>query len=80
MNIVVSGSVSRKFFAYLLQSAIRAKDKIEKGGILDLEVLPSVPDLRIIEITKESDDNLHRSICTDFIACGSCNRSTDGLC
>ena len=47
--------------------------------ILGLEALPSVPELRIAGTTKESDDNLHRYICMDFIAGGSCSRSTDEL-
>ena len=78
MNIAASGSALRKFIAYLLQSASRAKDRIEKVVISGLEVLPSVLELRIAVTTKENDDNLHRYACTDFIASGSGSRSTDG--
>ena len=47
-------------FKYLLQSAmaLHSKDRTEKIGRLDLEVLLSVPELRIVETTKERDDNL----------------------
>ena len=67
-------------FAYLLQSATRAKDRTEKAVTLGLEALPSVPELSTAVTTKESDENLHKCACTDFIACGSCSRLTDELC
>ena len=60
MNIVASGSALRKFFACLLQSAPRAKDRTEKAAILGLEALLSVPELRTAVPTKASDDNLYR--------------------
>ena len=58
-NIAASGSALRKFFAYLLQSATRAKDRTEKAVTLGLEALPSVPEFRTAVTTKESDGNLH---------------------
>ena len=78
VTIAASGSALRKSFAYLLQSIRRAKDRTEKVMILGLEALPLVPELRTV--VKGSDDNLYGWACTDFIACGSCNKFTDKFC
>ena len=79
VNIAAPGSAFRNF-CILVAIGNTCKRQDPKAVRLGLEALPSVPELRTAAATKESDDNLHGSACTDFIACGSCSRSTDELC
>ena len=77
VHIAASGSVLRKFFHTCCNQQIRAKARTEKVVSSGLEAIPSVPELRLAVGTKESDNILNKSACTDRMACGSRSRSTD---
>ena len=77
----LSGSGLRKFFAYCI-AAIGKSYKRQDRKSCDIRLGGSSIGSRAQNCYdhEKSDDNLHGCACTDFIACGSCSRSTEELC